>query len=85
MPSPIDDLDAPWIWQQLFVLGPSVGAETATDQALGIVTARAEIDNKAQRKLQENETLSFMWDAVLLVGSPTADCIAAVRFLSLLP
>ena len=30
MPSPTDDVDAPWLWHQFFVFGPTVAAESAT-------------------------------------------------------
>ena len=84
IPSPIDDLDSPWIFHQLFSLGPSTASEAADDTNLGLSTARIVIDNKAQRKIGPNEVLTFMWDTQLHAGTPTFDGSAAVRCLSLL-
>ena len=84
VPSPIDDLDSPWLYHQLFSFGPALGAEAADDVNVGITTARVEIDGKAQRKFGPNETLVWMWDATLHAGTPTFDGSCAVRNLVLL-
>ena len=77
VPSPTDDLDASWIWHQLFVFGPAVDTTALTDE--GIQVQRAEIDTKAMRKMGTNETLIFVWDGIRTAGSPTASGIASAR------
>ena len=81
-PSPIQDLDSPWLWNHLFVLGPSIAAESVDEEAL--LTERVLIDGKAQRKIGPNQTLAFVWDALITAGSPLADFNAACRMLVLL-
>lgn len=79
VPSPTDDLDASWIWHQLMVFGPAFTAtETADDLQL---FARVEIDTKAQRILQLNESLVFVADAILVAGTPAVDIAATARML----
>jgi len=82
VPSPIDDLDSPWIWNQVMVFGPSVGTEVVNEMG---VNFRAEIDNKAQRRVKPNESLGFVWDSITTAGSPQFDGNVAARFLILLP
>ena len=76
VPSPTDDLNAEWLWHQLFVFGPAVSAQAvnAIDQYSSV-----EIDSKAMRKMDENEVLGFVWDSVITAGSPTFEGIAAIR------
>ena len=76
VPSPIDDLNAEWVWHQLIPFGPSTAAESAAalDQHW-----KGEIDSKAMRKMNEAEVLGFVWDSVITAGAPVADGIAAVR------
>ena len=78
VPSPLDDLDSSWIWHELVVFGPTVGAEVATslDQYRSGM-----IDSKAQRKVHPNDVLAFVWDGLITAGSPTFEGIAAVRTL----
>ncbi len=82
VPSPTDDADWSWIWHQLFVLGPTIGA---TPQEAGINQhASVVIDSKAQRKVGPNEVLFMVWDGIQMAGAPTADGVAVVRNLVLL-
>ena len=83
MPSPIDDIEADFLWHQLFVFGPSVAGAESTDSLLQ--NKHVEIDSKAQRILKGNEVMAFIWDGLVLAGAPTADGIAAVRSGLLLP
>jgi len=82
MPSPTDDPNAEWLWHQLFVFGPAVSA-----QAVNTIDSYSsvEIDSKAMRKMDENETLGFVWDSIITAGSPTFEGIAAIRSGVLLP
>ncbi len=82
VPSPVEDLDAAWIWHHLFTLAPALEA-TGSDDSLALWHT-IEIDSKAQRKFKPNETLCFMWDSLQLAGTPTADGTAAIRTLVLL-
>ena len=76
VPSPLEDLNAEWVWHQLIVFSPSQTTETQTalDQY-----DRGSIDSKAMRKMNEAEVLGFVWDGLRLAGSPTFDGIAAIR------
>ena len=80
MPSPTDDLEQDWLWHRLFAFSPSVGGEGATslDQFI-----QGEIDGKAMRKLRIDDTIAFVWDAVLTAGTPVAEGTAAIRNLIL--
>ena len=77
MPGPITDIEQSWLWHHIFVMGPAVVA--ADDGADISRNVRVEIDGKAQRKMQAEETLAFVWEATILAGSPTIDGQAAVR------
>ncbi len=82
MPSPTDDMNSSWLYHQLFQLGIGVGTAQVND--LGALVARAEIDVKAMRKVGPDDILAFIWDAIILAGSPTFDGMAAVRTMALL-
>ena len=82
VPSPLDDADYSWIYHQLFVLGPAISATEVSE--LGLQNVRVEIDSKAQRKCVPGQVLTFVWDAVIIAGSPTYDGNAAVREMALL-
>ena len=84
LPSPLTQPETSFLWHQLFVFGPAIGAEIATDQAIGIATQRVEIDSKAQRILRPDQVVAFIWDAVIRAGSPTVEFHAAARNLILL-
>ena len=82
MPSPINDLEAGWMWHQLVMLGPTQGG---TDEEASIPqNFRVEIDVKAMRKVGPDELLGFVWDGQILAGTLTYDGMAAVRVMALL-
>ncbi len=81
MPGPFSEPEASWIWHHIFSMGPAV---TATDDGGDISrNDRVVIDSKAMRKIQDSETIAFVWEGQILAGSPTFDGYAAVRFLLL--
>ena len=77
VPTPLADMEAPWIWHDLFVLGPAV---TATDDG-GDLSRNVQftIDNKAMRKFRANEELAFVMETDVLAGTPTVDVFMAAR------
>ena len=83
MPGPLADVEQSWLWHQIFVLGPSV---SATDDGGDMSrNARVIIDSKAQRKLQQEDTVAFVTEVTITAGSPTVDFQAACRFMVLIP
>ncbi len=81
VPSPLIDSESSWIWHSYFPMGPAV---TATDDGGDISrNMRIVIDSKAQRKIQTDEVLIFVWDAAVISGSPTFDGQAVVRMMFL--
>jgi len=76
VPSPIDDLDASWLWHDFQVLS-SEGA----DPTEALVAYRGRVDGKAMRKVKSNETLVFVTDGENLGGTQTADVTMAIRIL----
>ncbi len=82
MPSPLSDIEQSWVWHHIFTLGPAV---VATDDGADMSrNVRIEIDSKAQRKMQVGDTLAFVWEGVVLTGTPTIDGFAAIRHMALL-
>ena len=77
-PSPMDDLDADWIWHSFFPLRSVTG--TQSDGVGGQVVSQV-IDSKAMRRVKQNDQLVMVADAQILAGSPTADSVAGVRAL----
>ncbi len=81
LPSPVDDVDAPWLWHSLLPVSAFLlAAQTGREIDGGV---RWVIDGKAQRKMGPNEVLSFMWDALIIAGTPTFDAQVGVRVLGL--
>ena len=78
MPSPIDDVDANWVWHRLFQPAVATKAFDANDPGL---VEWFEIDSKAMRIFKPNTTLAFIADGLAVSGSPLSDIAAAVRFL----
>jgi len=82
LPSPLAEIEQSWVWHQIFTMGPAV---SATDDGGDISrNVRVMIDSKAQRKMQAEDTLAFVFAATILAGSPTFDIQAAARFMFLL-
>ncbi len=77
LPSPLTDMEAPWIWHDTFVLGPAIAA---TDDPGDLTrTVQFEIDNKSMRKFRTNEELGFVFEGDIVAGSPTFDAFVAAR------
>ena len=78
VPSPTDDLDAPWVWHQ-FV---NLSAESATQtESLGTQVARYQIDSKAMRKVKASEAIIIVADGINGGGTPQADVSYGFRVL----
>ncbi len=74
-PSPIDVLEADWLWHQFCTLQ----AQSATQsEDLGAQVARYVIDSKAMRKFRPNQQLVFVVDGNNLAGTPVADIAVAM-------
>jgi len=76
VPSPIDDLDAAWLWHDFAILS----AEGA-DLTEPLVSYRGRVDGKAMRKVKSNESLVFVAGGNNLSGTQTADVAMAIRVL----
>jgi len=77
-PSPIDDMDAEWLWHGLFAMRAVAGTQTDTD---GGQYRSREIDSKAMRRFKQNEQPVIMVDSSILSSSPTFDVVIGVRML----
>ena len=83
MPGPLTDPEQSWVWHQLLPLGPAVSAtDDGGDLSRNI---QFEIDSKAQRKMQTEDTLAFVAEGAILAGSPTWDLQAHCRCMFLIP
>ena len=71
LPTPLTDMEAPWIWHEVLTLGPAV---SATDDG-GDLSRNVQfvIDNKAMRKFRTDEELGFVVEGEIIAGSPTVD------------
>ena len=77
VPTPLSDMEAPWIWHEIFTLGPAVSAtDDGGDLSRNVQFA---IDGKAMRKFRTDEELTFIAEAEIVAGSPTCDGAAVVR------
>ncbi len=77
VPSPLTDMEAPWIWHEVFAMGPAV---LATDDGADLSrNVQFTIDNKAMRKFRTDEELGFVVEADIITGSPTVDIFVAAR------
>ena len=75
--SPINDLDADWLWHSFF----PVHAESATPGDGADHNVQQVIDSKAMRRVKQNDNLAMVIDGQVLAGTPTADAVAGVRVL----
>ena len=77
VPTPLADMEAPWIWHDIFALGPAV---VATDDGADLSrNVQFTIDNKAMRKFRADEELGFVIETDVLAGTPTVDVFAVAR------
>jgi len=77
VPTPLTDMDADWIWHDVFALGPAVAA--ADDGGDLSRNVQFSIDNKAMRKFRTGEELGFVIEGDIIAGSPTVDVFMAAR------
>ena len=82
MPSPLDDIESAFLYHKIFTLGPSLTAGEVGEELNS--NLNVEIDSKAMRKVGPDDTLGIIWDGIQLAGTPTADCVCAIRNLVLL-
>ena len=78
IPSPIDDLDADWLWHGFFALNSISGTQ---GDANGGQHSQREIDSKAMRRVKQNSNIVMMIDGDVLAGSPTGDFFYGFRAL----
>ena len=79
--SPITDAGANWLWHQFFALDTKGVIGAVADQgAQG--WQREIVDNKAMRKLREDEALIFVVENQSINGAPLIDVRAAFRILT---
>ncbi len=83
VPSPFTDVDDSWLWHHIFAFGPAIDAAEDGDDLLQ--TSRILIDSKAQRKMQTDDTIHFVWESKIDAGAPTWEGYAACRIMVLLP
>ncbi len=77
VPHPLTDMEAPWIWHDIFALGPAVlAADDGADLSRNV---QFEIDNKAMRKFRTDEELGFVVEGDTIAGSPSADIFVVAR------
>ena len=81
LPGPIADPDAPWIWHQYVPLF-GLSSTAASDTAIGLQRL-IEIDSKAMRKVDRNETLVLMGE-LASGGLVTVRAHGGMRVLTLL-
>ncbi len=77
-PSPSEVLDGDWLWHGFALLRSETGTQS---DDLSSHVQRLTIDSKAMRKVKANDQLVFIFDGVVLVGSPTYDIVMAGRTL----
>ena len=82
MPGPLLGLEQSWIWHHIFSLGPA--ATGTTDGAQILLNQTIELDTKAMRKMQDGDTLAFVWEGSQDNGTPTCDGLMNARFMVLL-
>jgi len=77
VPTPLTDMEAPWIWHDVFALGPAViVADDGGDLSRNI---QFTIDNKAMRKFRTDEELGFVFEVDVISGTPNVDMFVAAR------
>jgi len=79
MPGPLTDPE--WDWMYISYFGPLVGS-TVTEEFKGLAAVRHEIDTKAMRKINPNETVFGMMETEDETGAVTLTFGAMTRMLS---
>jgi len=79
-PGALDDLSWPWLWHQ-FLDVRAITATIADGANAGAIYARVEIDGKAMRKQNPQETLFGVTQTIAESGTATARMFARVRVL----
>jgi len=77
LPTPLTDMEAPWIWHDVFAMGPAViVGDDGGDLSRNV---QFTIDNKAMRKLRTDEELGFVFEVDVISGTPNVDAFVAAR------
>ena len=79
VPSPVNEIDAEWLWHGWFSLNSITG--TQSDDEGGQRVLR-EIDTKAMRKFKADDALIMVADGFTLAGSPSYDMVYGIRVLA---
>ena len=77
VPSPLDDLDADWVWHGFILLQSQAVVATSAGQQFGRLT----VDSKAMRKFRQGEVLILAIDSINMAGTPAIDVAFGFRIL----
>ena len=80
--SPLTEAGANWFWHTYCLLHTQGIVGGVSEHGDGLTTQRIEIDNKAMRKLREDESIYLVMENQNLVGSPGVNVGGALRVLT---
>ena len=78
--APVTEPGANWLWHTFILLATEFALAAGNNELLN--QARVEIDNKAMRKLREDETLFLVVENTNINGSPIVSVNGAFRILT---
>ena len=79
--SPATDLDADWLWHGFMPLMAQAGAGVGGSLNVQSVVMRLTVDNKAMRKVRQNQQLVLVVTPENFAGTPGTDILAGLRTL----
>jgi len=79
---PITEAGADWLWHQFFIVSTRGVIGAVADSGQQATNQRVIVDNKAMRKLREDQAISFIVANQDGVGAPTVDVTGAFRVLT---
>jgi len=79
---PITEPGANWLWHQFLLLSTRGVIGAVADSGQQATSQTVLVDNKAMRKLREDEAIFFIVANQNAVGNPTVDVTAAFRVLT---
>ncbi len=81
VPSPLNDLDAEWIWHGFLLLQIQAGTGVGASLNVGGVVDRLTCDSKAMRRFKQNQVLAFAMHTVGISGTAASDITFGFRTL----